>query len=247
MIQTRTHGAVVEVVLARPEKRNALTPDMLADLARSIGDLPLQARVLVLSGDGSAFCAGFDLALCKESPDGAVMRALLEGLHRAISALVSLDIPVVIAAHGAAIAGGCALLGGADIIITNTAAKLGYPVARLGVSPAVSAPFLRVLAGDGSGRARMLENGLVSGERAVSLGLAHECFPAPETVRTRALEIAQELAAKPAHAMQATKRWLREIAPVVSAASGLAASLSLVGEGEERRLLPLAWNTSKAP
>ncbi len=133
---TTPHGDIREIALARPDKRNALTPDMLLALRdRITAKATVAPRVLLLSGQGPAFCAGFDLSLCKDHPDGSVMRALLSGLHDCIAALRSLDIPVVIAAHGSAIAGGCALLGGGDIIITNAQAKIGYPVPRLGVSP----------------------------------------------------------------------------------------------------------------
>lgn len=245
MIATRAHGDVWEVSLARPEKRNALTPAMQTDLKNAIVSAPGSGKVLLLSGEGAVFCAGFDLSLCKDSPDGEVMRSLLVGLHECIAALRALDIPVVIAAHGAAIAGGCALLGGSDVIITNNEAKFGYPVARLGVSPAVSAPFLANLAGEGAGRARQLENGLIDGRAAVACGLAHECLDRAEDVKLRAMELAQSLAAKPTPAMAATKRWLREIAPVGHAEDGLNASLSLVGGDEERRMLPFAWNTSR--
>jgi enoyl-CoA hydratase len=243
MIRSASHGEVHEIALARPEKRNALTPDMLRDLLAPVRAIGPDAKCLLLSGDGSTFCAGFDLSLCKDSPDGTVMRSLLTGLHDCIGALRSLEIPVVISAQGAAIAGGCALLGGGDIIVTNAEAKLGYPVARLGVSPAVSAPFLQNLVGDGVARARELENGLIDGRAALACGLAHECLDTPEAVRDRSLEIATNLASKPPQAMAATKHWLAEIEPIRLATEGLQASLGRVGSDEERRLLPQAWNT----
>ncbi len=239
------HGEILEIAIARPEKRNAMTPAMLVDLKKSIGEIGPSVRTLLLSGDGNVFCAGFDLSLCKDSPNGQVMRSLLTGLHSCIGALFALDMPVVIAAHGAAIAGGCAILGGGDVVVTNAEAKLGYPVARLGVSPAVSAPFLRNLAGDGVARVRELENGLIDGRAALACGLAHECLDRAEDVRERSLQIAQHLASKPAGAMAATKRWLREIAPISLAERGLQASLALVGGEEERRLLPAAWTTTR--
>lgn len=245
MIRTQTHGDVHEIILARPEKRNALTPQMLNDLLASIRAVPAASKCLLLSGEGTAFCAGFDLSLCKDSPDGSVMRSLLTGLHECVDALSLVAIPVVIAAHGAAIAGGCAILGAGDAVLTNADAKLGYPVARLGVSPAVSAPFLRILIGDGPARTRQLENGLIDGRSAFACGMAHECLAKPEDVHARALECAIALSAKPAHAMAATKRWLAEIAPVVLAKEGLNASLGRVGSEEERRLLPLAWSAAR--
>jgi 2-(1,2-epoxy-1,2-dihydrophenyl)acetyl-CoA isomerase len=242
---TTPHGDILELSLARPDKRNALTPEMLTALRDHVTACKRSsARVLLLSGQGHAFCAGFDLSLCKDHPDGSVMRALLSGLHDCIDALRSPDIPVVIAAHGSAIAGGCALLGGGDIILTNAQAKIGYPVPRLGVSPAVSAPFLRNLTHDGNARARLLENTLIDGRTALRLGLAHECLDTPEAVHARALAIAADLASKPAAALAATKRWLTEISPILNADKGLQASLTLTGGEEERRLLPQAWSRS---
>ncbi len=137
------------------------------------------------------------------------------------------------------------MLGGGDVIITNANARLGYPVARLGVSPAVSAPFLRDLVGDGAARARMLENGLIDGRAALQFGLAHECVDDESQVRERARDVAANLAAKPEGAMRATKQWLREVTPVRHAGEGLVASISLVGGEEERRLLPQAWAGSR--
>lgn len=245
MIRTQTHGEVHEIALARPEKRNALTPEMLRDLLAAVHAIRPQTKSVLLSGDGAGFCAGFDLSLCKDSPDGSVMRSLLTNLHECVAALRSLEVPVVIAAHGAAIAGGCAILGGGDVILTNTDAKLGYPVARLGVSPAVSATFLQNLTGDGVTRARQLENGLIDGRAALACGLAHECLDTAEAVRPRALEAAAALASKPPHAVAATKRWLAEVAPVRLGDAGLRASLGLVGSEEEKRLLPIAWSAAR--
>lgn len=237
------HGEIREITLARPDKRNALTPDMLLALRDHIAACATSTpRVLLLSGQGPAFCAGFDLSLCKDHPDGSVMRALLSRLHDCIAALRSLDIPVVIAAHGSAIAGGCALLGGGDIILTNAQARIGYPVPRLGVSPAVSAPFLRNLTNEGTARARLLENTLIDGRTALRVGLAHECLDTAEAVHPRALAVATELAPKPVAALAATKRWLAEIAPITHASEGLLTSLALTGGEEERRLLPQAWS-----
>lgn len=239
---TTPHGDILELSLARPDKRNALTPEMLTTLRAHVAACDRSARVLFLSGQGPAFCAGFDLSLCKDHPDGSVMRALLSGLHDCIAALRSLDMPVVVAAHGSAIAGGCALLGGGDIILTNAQAKIGYPVPRLGVSPAVSAPFLRDLTHDGNARSRLVENTLIDGRTALRVGLVHECLDSADAVHPRAVAIAAELASKPAAALAATKRWLAEISPILNAGKGLHASLALTGGEEERRLLPQAWS-----
>ena len=238
MIQVEPIGRVAVIRLDRASKRNALTPPMLANLAGAI-DRAISAHAIVLSGVGDVFCAGFDLTLCR-TDDGA-LEALLEGLSRVIVAMRTTPSPVVVSAHGAAIAGGCALLGGGDVVVTNEAAKLGYPVLKLGISPAVSAPFLRLSVGDGGARARLLEPSVITGKEAVRVGLAHECLSSATDCEGRALEIARGMAAKPRESLRWTKAWLNELAGWSASGAALAASLSLVGGDEEGRMLPQAW------
>lgn len=240
MIDLRLDEELAVITLRRPERRNALTPEMLGALASAVREAE-DSGAIVLLGEGPAFCAGFDLHLCRDAPDGSVLRELLAGLAGAIAALRTAGPPVVMGAHSAAIAGGCALLGGADFVFTDDGATLGYPVVTLGISPAVSAPFLRLAVGDGTARARLLEPSLFDGREAVRIGLAHESLAAPAIVGPRALECARELARKPRRAMRATKRWLAEVTPADGTAA-LEASLSLTGGDEERRLLPRAWS-----
>ncbi|HED53755.1 MAG TPA: enoyl-CoA hydratase/isomerase family protein [Phycisphaerales bacterium] len=238
--QTVAGTSVALIELNRPDQRNALTPEMLRELVEAIDAQATNHRALVLAGRGRVFCAGFDLKLCKAAPDGSVMRELLTGLSKACTTLRALPIPVVIAAHGAAIAGGCALLGGADLVITNTDAKLGYPVTKIGVSPAVSAPFLWQAVGFGAARERLLLPELISGRRAHEIGLAHELVDDRNDVLDRALQRAGELGAKPPGAIAATKAWLARLEPAEQQQrihEALETSLSLTGGEEEQRLL----------
>lgn len=238
MIRLEHDGPLAVVVIDRADKRNALTPEMLVAIRDHATAAAKAAKVVVLRGEGAVFCSGFDLKLCRDHPDGSVMRALLTNLGAVIGALRALPIPVVVAAHGAAIAGGCALLGGADVVVADRGAKLGYPVVKIGVSPAVSAPFLRLGTGDGAARARLLEPELISGEEAARLALVHALVDRPEDVLPRAIEIARGLAEKPAHTIAATKGWLNEIDGVGGfAARGLNVSLALAGGDEERTRL----------
>lgn len=251
-------GTVRVLTLDRPSKRNALTPAMLSSLkeqARVLRSEPHIAAVL-LTGRGPTFCAGFDLSLCQH--DATALATLLAGLAQCISLLREQHAPVVISAHGAAVAGACALLGAADIVVTNTQAKIGYPVVKLGISPAVSAPTLCEQTTPGIARTRLLDTQLVDGNTALRLGLAHFVEESAEACQARALAIAHELAAKPAHALQATRRWCQQLAaanqePARWDAEGqlltrspsekaLAASLSLVNGSEEKALLPIAWS-----
>lgn len=244
MIRTETvhreGKSIALVLLDRPEKRNALTPDMLTALCAALEAAPKSHDAVVLAGEGKLFCAGFDLALCKADPSGGVMRSLLSGLSGACAIMRRTQKPVVVAAHGGAIAGGCALLGGADVVVCDLHAKLGYPVTKIGVSPAVSAPFLSNNVTHGTAREMLLLPELISGEQAHARGLVHELVSGREAVRERAIEIAAQLAGKPPHAYAATKGLLNTIEGsdqdgLIRAA--LEASLSLTGGEEEQRLL----------
>ncbi len=235
-------GQIALIRLDRPEKRNSLTVKMLAALRQAL-DNAVSAHAVVLSGVGGVFCAGFDLTACRDDP--TVLPGLLKGLWSAARALREHPAPVVISAHGAAIAGGSALVAAADIAVTNATAKLGYPVVRLGISPAVSAPLLRLAIGDASSRERMLDPSTIDGPEALRVGLVHECLPTAGDCEPRAIEIARQLAAKPRHGVAYTKRWLNEIdgsLDSVTLDAGLNVSLGIVGSAEQDALLPQAWS-----
>lgn len=231
---------VALVWLDRPEKKNALTPGMLDDLCGALIQASHSSAAMILAGKGDAFCAGFDLSLCKDN--SRALEDLLIGLSRAIRLMRDLPCPVVLAAHGAAIAGGCALLGGADVVVTHAACRLGYPVVRLGISPGVSAPFLMPTVGSGRTRERMLGGRLMSGDEAFACGLAHALAATPQQVIDEACTIADHLAAKPSVGVTATKAWLNELDPAPAAAAALNVSLSLVGTPEEHERLVKLWS-----
>lgn len=252
MILREQHDNILILTLDRPQKRNALSVEMLDELrtivdqasSANVSGTPTvaQPRVILLRGSGESFCSGFDLSVCRDDP--SALGKLLTSLYNVVSSLRTSPLPVVIAAHGAAIAGGCALLGGADFVVTNAAAKLGYPVVRLGISPAVTAPFLRHAVGDTRTRELLLEGSVIDGTAAHAVGLASHCVPTPAEVFPQALAIAQRLADKPPLAIQATKRWLNDLEGTSNPAHtrlGLEASLSIVGSDEQNQRLAQLW------
>ena len=246
MIQVEPHAHVAVIRLDRSEKRNALTPKMLASLRGAV-DRASSARAIVLSGVGDVFCAGFDLSLCRD--DDEALAELLRGLLSVIRSLRAAPCPVVVSAHGAAIAGGCAMLGGADVVITTSDARLGYPVLRLGISPALSYPTLAAMTGHGPARTRMLDPQLISGDEAVRIGLAHECVESSTTCEARAIALAQCLADKPPHSLAYTKRWLDQLAglhDVEAYEAAISASLACVGSPEQHARLAALWSKEGA-
>lgn len=240
------------ITLDRPDRRNALTPEMLAALAEAAERFASTegVGVILLEGRGRSFCAGFDLDLCRDHPDGSLMRSLLTALSDAVRRLRHQPLPVVINAHGAAIAGGCALLGGADAVVSHADAKLGYPVTRLGVSPAVSAPFLLQDLGPGVARRLLLDPGLISGEEAHRLGLVSHLAAGADACRPLAEELARTLSGKPRAAARETRAWSHSLGagasglpdPGAAMDRGLSVSLGRTGSEEERRLLERVWS-----
>jgi len=242
MIKHERHGDISIIALDRAEKRNAMLPEMLDELKVAI-DESADARAVVLVGEGKTFCAGFDLKACAADSSGETMRALLSGLSACVVAMRECPAPVVLGVHGAAVAGGCALLGGADVVIADKNAKLGYPVVKIGVSPAVSSPFMLASMRAGVVRSLLLDTELIDGSRALELGMVHEIVETADQVREHAIGIAESIAIKQGDGCFVTKRWLNEICEVTPevARQGLDASLSLTGGEEERERLAALW------
>ncbi|MFM7050893.1 MAG: enoyl-CoA hydratase/isomerase family protein [Planctomycetota bacterium] len=202
-------GRAARLVLRDPARRNALDESALAAMRAHIDAARASdADVLVLSGEGAAFCAGFDLSLCADEP--LRTKALLDGLSDCVGALRALDIPVVARVQGAALAGGCALLTACDFVVAAADALLGYPVHRIGISPAVSATTLLSRMGPRARELMMLSEP-IDGRRALAMGLATHCADGAEALDAETDALVARLLAKGPLAMRATKRWMRDI------------------------------------
>lgn len=205
------HPPVARLYLNRPEKRNALSIDLLAAMRERVAMLATRAdvSVVVLAGKGPTFCAGMDLKAVLSEP-GAPLR-LLESIAELTIAIRELPQVVVAKVHGAAIGGGCGLVAVADMALTHPDAKLGYPEVDLGVCPAVVAPWLVGAVGASMARRILLQGGTMSGQRAMEAGLVMEAVPR-ETLDARTEEIVARLASAGPRALGATKAHLNRIA-----------------------------------
>ena len=243
MIAVETVDGVTTITLDRGEKRNAMLPGMLVDFEAAVRGIGEETRAVVVLGAGKVFCAGFDLKACAADESGETMRALLTGLSACVVAMRECSVPVVLGVHGCAIAGGCAMLGGADVVVCDRGALLGYPVVKIGVSPAVSAAFLMASIPAGPARALMMDPGLIDAQRAFEIGLVHELVDDADAVHERAMVLARSLAAKPGVGVRETKRLVNLITKGTSdlGGDGLEASLSRVGSDEERVMLRKLW------
>ncbi|MDG2291876.1 MAG: enoyl-CoA hydratase/isomerase family protein [Phycisphaerales bacterium] len=206
---TRTDD-VFTLELNRPDKRNALSIELIADLNDAIGTIENDGtiRVVILGGLGKSFCSGMDLRGVLD--DAQAMSGMLLGLSEAARRLRRLPVPVIARVQGAAIGGGCGLSVVADIALTHPEARLGYPEVSLGVCPAVVAPWLIKKIGAGRARSLLLTGGTMSGQQALQLGMVDQLHP-QEDLDSAALHLAHELAAGGQQAMAVTKQWLNEL------------------------------------
>ena len=234
---------VLEIILNRPDKRNALTPDMLRAIRAHIDTPPTNTRAILIRANGRAFSAGFDLHLCHDDP--TALEQLLRELGALLHSIRTTPLPVVIGAHTAAIAGASAILAAADLVVADQSAKLGYPVVRIGLSPAISAPALIDATTHNAARARLLNPELTTVSEFNFRGnfRGHITVDTPEDVTPRAQTEAAFLAAKPPHALAQTKRWLNTLDHSLKqhlSAAALNASLSTTNTPEQTALLARA-------
>lgn len=174
-------GSVTTLTLDRPERRNALSPELMAGLAaavRAAGDDP-QVRVVVLAGAGRAFSAGADIEWMRSGREAgeAVNLEEAEALRDGFEALDTCPKAVIARVHGAAIGGGAGLVACADLAIAADDARFAFAEARLGLLPATIAPYVVRSIGAGAARALFTTGRAFDAEEAQQLGLVHRVVP----------------------------------------------------------------------
>lgn len=209
LVQER-RGAVLVARLNRPDARNALTPDMIRGIGGAITDAETDPEIgaVVLTGTGDrAFCAGMDLrafAAGGETSlgDDDATRAFFRLLDGAVT------IPVVGAANATAVAGGFELLLGCDVIVASSEAEFGLPEVKRGLFPAGNGTFLGSRVALGVALEMTLTGDSMSAVRAYDLGLVNAVVP-PDEVLTRALAVAERIAANGPLGVRAVKELVR--------------------------------------
>jgi enoyl-CoA hydratase/carnithine racemase len=166
-------------------------------------------QVVLMRGVGKAFCAGFDLAAAVD--DHALLAEFIHRLSAITRQMRQMPQVVMAAVHGAAIAGGCALVSAADIVVVSRTATLGYPVHRIGISPAVTLPTLLQALPPGAARQLVMSGELIDGAMAHRMGLALQLSENDERVLDDARALAQRIASHGHHALRVTKDWINQL------------------------------------
>lgn len=204
--------AVRTITLNRPERRNAMTPEMRNELIAAMKEASVSdCRVVVFAGAGEAFCSGLDLTALQAMKDksSAEHRADAERIARLFRTLYELPKPTIATVQGAAIAGGTGLATICDFTIAVPAAKFGYTEARIGFVPALVSAFLALQIGDKQARDLLLSGRLFDAAEAYRLGIVNEVV-APEALLNRVRELAVALTANSPASLTATKRLLAD-------------------------------------
>lgn len=189
-------GDIATIALTRPEKRNAISSQMISDLLAALEQAETSsARVVILTGSGKAFCAGMDLDELQALANTHSLAKHLEDARRIAKMfyrLYSFPKPVIAAVNGAAIAGGCGLATLADITMAVPEAKFGYTEVRIGFLPALVAVFLRRQVGEKQARELLLTGKIIDAADALRMGLVNEIVTTGD-VMDRARQVAEDI------------------------------------------------------
>lgn len=205
---------VLRVSLNRPDIRNAFDEEVIASLTRLARDAARDSalRAIVLSGEGPVFCAGADLAWMMKAVAYGRQDNLrdAEDLARLLELLDSLPVPLIGRVHGAALGGGAGLVAVCDIVVAADDAVFAFSETKLGILPAVIAPYVLAKMGVSAARELFLTGARFGAARAREIGLVHRVVPATSLDDTVDDYLREILASAPS-AIASAKDLIREI------------------------------------
>jgi len=209
-VQYAEAQGVATITLNRPDKRNAISYELIDDLLAALKQAASSAaQIVILTGAGKAFCSGMDMENLKlitgrtnqqNVKDSETMASLFRALY-------DFPKPTIAAVNGAAIAGGTGLATLCDFTLAVPEAKFGYTEVRIGFVPAIVSSFLIANVGEKRARDLLLTGRIFGAEEAHKLGLVTEIV-APEQLMSRAHELAAQLMENSPASLQATKKLL---------------------------------------
>jgi len=173
-------GPIARITLNRPEKKNALNDQLIAELKETLRDAVgnESVRVVVIDGNGSDFCSGADLsALEKISKASAAENANdARALQELFLLTRQLPVPVIAAVHGRALAGGCGLASACDMIVASRNARFGYPEVKIGFVPAMVTAILRRNVSEKVAFELLTRGDTIEADEAQRIGLVNRVF-----------------------------------------------------------------------
>ena len=211
MILFNVADGIAQITLNRPEKRNALSPELISALREAIDRSATDpaVRVVVIAGAGRDFCSGADLGGLDKAAEAGVLSHLASAQTMAdlFLAMRRHPHPIIAAVKGRALAGGCGLATACDLILASDTAQFGYPEVKIGFVPAMVMAILRRNIGEKRAFELIAAGEIIGAAEAHSIGLINRVYPEAE-FDTRAEEYVRSLAAKSASAITLSKRLL---------------------------------------
>ncbi|MFP5233764.1 MAG: enoyl-CoA hydratase/isomerase family protein [Acidobacteriota bacterium] len=209
-IEVQEQNWVRRIRLNRPERRNAMTPQMQTELIEALDEAAAGAcRVVVLEGAGEAFCSGLDLSALQAAKDKSALehREDAERVSRLFRTLYESPKATIAAVHGAAIAGGTGLATICDFTLATPEARFGYSEVRIGFVPALVSAYLVLQIGEKRARDLLLTGRVFDAAEGHRLGLVTEVVAAQD-LAARVQALAQTLSSNSPASVQATKKLL---------------------------------------
>ena len=197
-------GPLARLRLNRPEVLNAANWAWVQDLVKATDYLAQSAetRVVIVSGEGRAFCSGLDV---KELAQGSLTREWFATWEDGVTALANLEAITIAAIQGYCLGGGLQVAVACDLLVASTDAVFSIPAVREGVVAALGPMRLARLIGASRTKYLCLLGHRFNAHKGLSMGLIHEVV-APDNLEQRAVELAEELLAIPFTALRHTKR-----------------------------------------
>src|SRR5436190_6889970 len=208
LIEKQTPQVTV-LTLNRPERRNALTIELLSELNAAIkiaSDQP-DERVIILRGAGAAFCTGLDL---KEAAEQTKAHATAEMVANTLITISQTRLTTIAAVHGVAVAGGAGIMSACDFVVTAEGTKIGYPEVRRGLVAGLVMTFLRRQLRERDLRELLLTSELIDAKRAQEIGLVNRVVP-PNELENAAQNIAAAILQGAPSAIANSKRLIEEL------------------------------------
>jgi methylglutaconyl-CoA hydratase len=246
LIEKQTPQITV-LTLNRPERRNALTIELLTELTAEIEVLSAdeRQRVLILRGAGAAFCTGLDL---KEAADPKKAHATAEMVAKTLITLSQTRLITIAAVHGAAVAGGAGIMSACDFVVAAERTKIGYPEVRRGLVAGLVMTFLRRQVGERNMRELLFGSELINAQRALEIGLVNRVV-AQDELMSKAQKFTYSVLQGAPGAIAQTKKLIEELWPSsVKEDVDLALKYHLQArESDEAREGIAAFNEKRSP
>jgi len=200
---------VTIVALNRPERRNALTIELLTELTDALNAASAnpEKRILVLRGAGKAFCAGLDL---QETMVTEHAHRSAEMVAKTLLAISQTRLITIAQVHGAAVAGGAGLMSACDFVVAAEGTKIGYPETRRGLVAALVLTFLRRQLRERDIRELLFTAELITAERAKEIGLVNRVVP-PDELENETAKLIEAIRQNAPGALASTKKLIEAL------------------------------------